>query len=345
MLGSIIGAVLGSSANKKAANAQAAAAAQAAQIQADALRESTRMQIEASDRAQAEMRAAQTRAITETRGGTERALSETRAGTKRAQDQTRTAGNRGIDAVRAGAVRYAATMQPLTQREAEFYNPNFRLGLTENQTLAREDLQRQGRATIAKSGLRGAGRAGAAAILNADQRFMAQAAADNDQLNRNAQLTNINLRESARDKRNAATADLARMYGQEGSTIGNIELGQGNRIADMEFNAANRIAGTELDQANRVSEIETGVGTNIARNIYDTGRSTAADTRMVGNVQADSLTNQADARARATLDNARLWSGVAGEADGLLLGAGLGAAGVSPVQIGQILRPQPFGRY
>lgn len=250
MLGSIIGAVISSNANKKAASTQAAASERAAQIQADALRESTRLQIEAGERAQGEMRAA---------------------------------GNRGIEAIRAGTVRFASTMQPLTERPAEVFSPNFRLGLTENQTLAREDMLRQGRASIAKSGLRGAGRAGAAAILNADQRFMAKAAEDNDQLNRNAETTNINLRENARNKRDAATSDIARMFAQEGGSIANTELGQGN---------------------------------NIANSISNVGSATAGDTRAIGQVQANSITNQADARARATVDNARLWSGVAGEATG-----------------------------
>ena len=262
MLGTIIGAVLGSNANKKAASTQAAASERSAQIQADALRESTRLQIEAGERAQAEMRGA---------------------------------ANRGIEAIRAGTLRFASTMQPLTEREAEFYNPNFRLGLTQNQTLAREDLQRQGRATIAKSGLRGAGRAGAAAILNADQRFMAKAAEDNDQLNRTAETTNINLRENARDKRNAATSDIARMFAQEGGSVANIEIGQGN---------------------------------NVAGSISNVGSATAGDTRSIGQVQGNSITNQADARARATVDNARLWSDVAGEADAFLGSAALGAMGV-----------------
>jgi hypothetical protein len=262
MLGSIIGAVISSNANKKAASAQAAASERAAQIQADALRESTRLQIEAGDRAQAEFRAA---------------------------------GNRGIDAIRAGTLRFASTMQPLTERQPEFYNPNFRLGLTENQTLAREDLQRTGRATIAKSGLRGAGRAGAAAILNADQRFMAKAAEDNDQLNRNAETTNINLRENARNKRDAATSDIARMFGQEGGTIANTELGQGN---------------------------------NIANSISNVGNATAGDTRAIGQVQANSITNQADARTRASLDNARLWSDLGGEFDATAQTSALAMMGV-----------------
>ena len=262
MLGSIIGAVIGSNANKKAASAQAAASERAAQIQADALRESTRLQIEAGDRAQAEMRGA---------------------------------ANRGIEAIRAGTVRFASTMQPLTEREAEVYTPNYRLGLTPNQTLAREDVQRTGRATIAKSGLRGAGRAGAAAILNADQRFMAKATEDNDQLNRTAELTNINLRESARDKRNAATSDIGRMFAQEGGSVANIEIGQGN---------------------------------NVANSISNIGGATAGDTRSIGQVQANSITNQADARSRASLDNARLFSDLAGEFDATAQSAALGAMGV-----------------
>jgi hypothetical protein len=260
MLGQIIGAVIGSNANRRAASVAADASYRAAEIQANALRDSTKMQIEAGERAQGEMRQA---------------------------------ANRGIDAIRAGTVRFVSTMQPLTERPAEVFNPNFRLGLTENQTLAREDLQRTGRATIAKSGLRGAGRAGAAAILNADQRFMAKAAEDNDQLNRNAETTNINLRENARNKRDAATSDIARIYAQEGSGLANTEIGQGN---------------------------------NIAQNISDVGRATSADTRMIGNVQGNAVQTDGTNRANVTMANSQLWGNAIGQTiDGAIYGGFRGA--------------------
>jgi hypothetical protein len=262
MLGSIIGAIIGGNANKSAASAQAAASERAAQLQADALRDSTRMQVEAGERAQAEMREA---------------------------------ANRGIGAIRAGTVRFMDTMQPLTQRQAEFYNPNFRLGLTQNQTVAREDMLRQGRAGIAKSGLRGAGRAGASAILDADRRFLAAAAADNDQLNRNAETTNINLRENAANRRDAATSDMARMYGQEGGSIANTELMQGNRIAES---------------------------------MSDVGRATAANTAQIGQVQASNQLRMGDAYASASRANADLWAGVAGQAGGMAAGYGVGSGGL-----------------
>jgi len=353
MLGTIIGAVLGSNANKKAASAQAAASERAAQIQTDALRESTRLQTEAGGLARQGLLEAGERATqTQTEAGdlTRQGLLE--AGNRATQTQVQTgdrargeisaAANRGIEALRAGTVRFVSTMQPLTEREPEFYNPNFRLGLTENQTLAREDLQRQGRATIAKSGLRGAGRAGAAAILNADQRFLAKAAEDNDQLNRTAELTNIQLRESARDKRNAATSDIARMYAQEGSGIASTEIQQGNLLANTELTQGNRVADTQLGQGNRMAEIQFSQGNRIADTqlgqdnraagtYLDVARAVSADARGIGGVQADSITNQADARARATVDNARLWSDVAGEADAFLGSAALGAMGVPPI--------------
>lgn len=52
----------------------------------------------------------------------------------------------------------------------------YRGGLTRSQEIARQDLLRQGQATLASSGLRGAGRAGVGALMNADERFLADAA-------------------------------------------------------------------------------------------------------------------------------------------------------------------------
>jgi hypothetical protein len=247
MFGAIVGAIFGSNANRQAASTAAQASYAAAELQANALRDSTKMQIEAAEKAQAEMRQA---------------------------------ANRGIGAIRAGTAQFVSTMQPLTERQAEFYNPNFRLGLTPNQTIAREDLQRTGRATIAKSGLRGAGRAGAAAILDADRRFLASAAADNDQLNRNAETTNINLRENAANRRDAATSDIARIYAQEGGSVANTELGQGNRIAES---------------------------------ISDTGRATAADTRQIGQVQGRAVLDDGMNRANTTIANGQLWGNAIGQ--------------------------------
>jgi hypothetical protein len=247
-----VGAVLQGQANKKAASIAADASYRAAELQADALRDSTKMQVEAGERSQAEMRAA---------------------------------ADRGIGAIRAGTVRFMDTMQPLTQRQAEFYNPNFRLGLTPNQTIAREDMLRQGRASIAKSGLRGAGRAGASAILDADRRFLAAAAADNDQLNRNAEMTNINLRDNAANRRDAATSDIARMYAQEGGAIANTELMQGNRIAES---------------------------------MSDVGRATAADTRQIGRVEGQAVSFDGLNRAATTTRNAELYSDAIGQVGGSL---------------------------
>jgi hypothetical protein len=253
MFGQIFGAIFQGQANKKAASVAADASYRAAELQADALRDSTRMQVEAAEKAQAEMREA---------------------------------ANRGIGAIRAGTVRFMDTMQPLTQRQAEFYNPNFRLGLTQNQTVAREDMLRQGRAGIAKSGLRGAGRAGASAILDADRRFLAAAAADNDQLNRNAEMTNINLRDNAANRRDAATSDIARMYAQEGGSIANTELMQGNRIAES---------------------------------MSDVGRATAADTRQIGQVQGQAVSFDGLNRAATTVENSQLYGRAAGAAAGTLV--------------------------
>jgi hypothetical protein len=347
MLGSIIGAVIGSNANKKAASTQAAASERATALQTEALRESTRMQTEAGGLARQGLldageraRQAQIEAGDLTRQGLLEAgdrATQTQIQTgERARGEISAAANRGIEALRAGTARFVSTMQPLTEREAEFYNPNFRLGLTPNQALAREDLQRQGRATIAKSGLRGAGRAGAAAILNADQRFMAKAAEDNDQLNRTAELTNIQLRESARDKRNAATSDIARMYAQEGGGIAsteiqqgnllaNTELTQGNRVADTQLGQGNRIAETQFLQGNRIADTQLGQDNRIAGTYLDVARGVSADARAIGGAEGSNQLRMGDAYAGASRANADLWSGVAGQAGGMAAGYGIGS--------------------
>lgn len=102
--------------------------------------------------------------------------------------------------------------------------------LTPSQEIARDDLRRGGIATLAASGLRGAGRAGVGQVLDADRRFLADAY-----------------------DRNRARGDQAR------GAIANTEIGAGNQIggtygqqgamaAQMAQNAGLYQAGSQLDQ-------------------------------------------------------------------------------------------------
>jgi hypothetical protein len=145
------------------------------------------------------------------------------AASREARQEFREAADRGIAAIRAGTGRYAETIAPLL-------TPNpvglpVRRGLTPGQEIARSDLQREGRATLAASGLRGAGRAGVGTILDADRRFVAAAADANDRDTRGE----VRRAQGAADD---ARSGLARIYAQEGSAIANTETGTGARVGE-----------------------------------------------------------------------------------------------------------------
>ncbi len=150
------------------------------------------------------------------------ATQATIAANKEARGEFREAANRGIGAIQAGTSRYAETVNPLLTP-----NPvglrTYR-GLTASQQIGREDLMRQGRATVAASGLRGAGRGGVAALLDSDRRFVANAADANDREQRGEM-------RRAQGSADSARTGLAQVYAQEGGSIANTEIGQGNNIA------------------------------------------------------------------------------------------------------------------
>ncbi len=157
--------------------------------------------------------------------GTREATALQTAALREAQQQQREAAARGIAAIRAGTTNYADTIAPMLQ-ERPIVLPTYR-GLTEAEQIAREDIRRNGLATVASSGLRGAGRAGVAAIMDADRRFVTSAADRND-------TRRINAEQAARTSADSARRGLASIYVQEGGAIANTEIGQGNRIADTE---------------------------------------------------------------------------------------------------------------
>lgn len=141
----------------------------------------------------------------------------------RARAEMAAARDRGIAAIRAGTAGYADTIAPLlTERPVML--PTHR-GLTRTQEIAREDLLRQGRSTLATSGLRGAGRAGVAALMDTDRRFLAGAADRND-------ADRLTAHRTARVSADNARSGLAQIRAQEGGSIANTEIGQGNRMAD-----------------------------------------------------------------------------------------------------------------
>lgn len=140
---------------------------------------------------------------------------------EKARQEYRDAAARGIAAIQAGTGNYASTINPLlTPNPVQL--PMYR-GLTPNQQIGREDLLRQGKATLAASGLRGAGRAGVGTILDADRRYIASAQDANDRESRGEMRRAQGVADNAR-------AGLAQVYAQEGGAIANTEIGAGNNI-------------------------------------------------------------------------------------------------------------------
>lgn len=140
-----------------------------------------------------------------------------------ARQATEEAKQRGIAAIKAGTEKYASTVAPQLQ-----FNPvgltTYR-GLTQAQQIGLDDLRRNGRATLAASGLRGAGRAGVASILDAERRYIANAADRSDAEQRSA------YRQEQGDV-DRAQSGLAQIYAQEGGAIANTEIGAGNSLAN-----------------------------------------------------------------------------------------------------------------
>lgn len=243
----IAGALMGVSANNSAARTQSDATALAARIQADALLRAQQMGLDA---------------------------------TREAQDRQEAAAGRGIAAIRAGTQSYADTIAPLLV-ERPIALPTYR-GLTAAQQIGRDDIRRNALATLSASGLRGAGRAGVATVMDADRRFVANAVDQND--NRR-----IAAQQAARTSADSARTGLATIRAQEGGSIANTEVGQGNRIA------------------------ETGLrGAQTAADL----------TGAIGGVNAQGALSQGQISAGADVANAGLWGDALGTLGSVIAGYG-----------------------
>lgn len=239
---SILGSVLGSRANSRAARAQQRAIQQAADERMAAVGRRNQG-VSNAEPIMAE--------------GVRQATAEGLRFGDMARGEFQGARGLGIAAIDQGTQRFTDMTQ---QSMGESLNPGFRLGLTPNQTIAREDMQRRGRQTIAASGLRGAGRAGAAAIMDADRRFMAGAAETNDALNRQVEQFNLNRRTALRDS-------MGRAFQQRGQQVAGIEMQTGQQVGrslersgEIAGRGAERLAGVaaqaELQRANNLADVQ-----------------------------------------------------------------------------------------
>lgn len=200
--------------------------------------------------------------------------------------EMRAAADRGLASIRAGTQKYADTTAPL-RIERPVMLPQYR-GLTTQQQIGLEDLQRNDAATLAATGMRGAGRAGVSAVMDRDRRYMADARAGNDR-------TNLAAKQQARGTADAATSNLGQIYAQEGGALANTEIQVGNNIGQ-----ALRSDGTAIGQNTRDSGA-IGAGADIANaQIYSSALNS------LGGIFANAGASRPidDLRAKAYGDNA-----------------------------------------
>lgn len=228
-----LGAVVGGLANIFGASQAAAGAADAAKIQGQYNLKATQQIIDANQKARDEMRAAATR---------------------------------GLGYIDTGTQRYADTIQPLLTPNPILL-PTYR-GLTAGQRIGQDDLNRNIQATLASSGLRGAGRAGVAAGLDQNRRFIAAAHDQNDADARGE------LRR-AQGVADTSRSGLAGVYSGAGTNKANTEIGVGTQIGNNLSNTGTAVAGLTANSGSAA-----GNAANAAGQYY--GNATLATGRLAG---------------------------------------------------------------
>lgn len=170
---------------------------------------------------------------------------------RRQEAELREAKARGIAAIDKGTADYAGTIAPL-MTERPIMMPTFQ-GLTQQQQIGRDDLLRDGRATLASSGLRGAGRAGVGVMMDQVRRYTAGARDQNDAANRAA-------RTAARGGADAARAGLASVQANAGTAKANTEIGAGSQMAGVIGGAGNAQANLAAQTGQMFGNLATSTG-------------------------------------------------------------------------------------
>ncbi|CAB4143933.1 hypothetical protein UFOVP469_2 [uncultured Caudovirales phage] len=182
---------------------------------------------------------------------------------KEARDIMLARSDRGLGEIDAGMNRYRETVDPLlTQKPVVI--PQYR-GMTPQQTIGLEDLRRSGMASLAASGMRGAGRAGIGTLMDQERRYRADVAAGNDTDTRG---------ELRRTQTNANTAR------------------QGLASAELQTGGAK--ANANMMVGNNLASLITGGGQSAGSLPAQTGQSAADAARTTGAIGANATTSTAN---------------------------------------------------
>jgi hypothetical protein len=229
------GAVIGADANQTAADTSSAATVQAAQIAAAANLQATQEELDAQ---------------------------------QAARDQYTAASQKGIGYIQGGLNSYESTVAPLLT-PAPVTLPSYR-GLTPAQQTGEANLLRTGNATLASSGLRGAGRAGVAGVIDQDKQYQEDAATSTNQ-------SDLAARQTAQTVANTSRQNLANTQAQAGGSEANTALLTGNQL------------GSSLQAGGQAASSLTS----------QTGASTGAATAQAGQTQANADTADASLEGSA----------------------------------------------
>lgn len=162
---------------------------------------------------------------------------------QKGRDEMRAAADRGLASITAGTKAYTDTTAPLRIERPVMLATN--RGLTDQQQIGLEDLQRGDAATLAATGLRGAGRAGVSAVMDRDRRYIADARGGNDR-------TNLAAKQAARGSADAAISNLGQIQAQEGGAKANTELQVGNNIGSS-LRADGSVVGQTARDAGKIA--------------------------------------------------------------------------------------------
>jgi hypothetical protein len=224
-----LGAIVGGVSNFFGAKAAAAGAENAARITGQYNLRATQAIVDAQNQARAEMRAASQRGLTD------------------------------ID---TGTGKYETTVAPLLVPHP-ILAPTFR-GLTPQQELGLEDLRRQEGATLNASGLRGAGRAGVAAALDQERRYITSARGANDQ-------DQLSETRAAQGRADTARSNLAAIYPQTGVAKANTELLTGTQIGNSFQQQGNATANLAQNTGSAYANASRSAGDAYGNALTSTG--------------------------------------------------------------------------
>ena len=252
------GALISSSANSDAAATASQAAQQGAGVTSAAAIQAAQIQANAN----------------------QQALQQYMQFAQQGRDQLNQAKAEGLGAIDAGTAGYANTIAPLLTPNP-ITIPTYR-DLTPQQQTGEQDMLRNGTATLAASGLRGAGRAGVGALMDQDRRYQEDVRSTNDTDTRNEE-------RRAQGVANNARSGLAGIEAQAGGAKANTEVGIGTQIAGNYSQLGSTASNLAQSSGSALANATNVGGAAQAGAINATGQNTAGSDLATGKVEGTAL--------------------------------------------------------